>query len=204
MMRLCESLLGKTVVAIDKRKIGKVFDILVGQRHVFPKIVTLVVKVRKGSLRSIPIKEIIRSAKFKEHNNLVHVPWSDVERIEKKKVVLKLNDRQWRKIVEASPRFPRVHKKISLVRDVLDEQIVDAGGHMIDRVDDVKIERIGGSFRIIGMDIGVVGVIERLGFERILNKLGVRITEKIIPWYLVKKVSRKEKKVFLKIPGEIL
>ena len=49
---------------------------------------------------------------------------------------------------------------------MLDMQIVDADGHLVDRVDDIKIEQVGNSWGVIGLEVGIEGVLERLGFAK--------------------------------------
>jgi len=54
------------------------------------------------------------------------------------------------------------------------------------------------------MEFDLEANLERLGFEKIFKKLGIKLPERMIPWYLVKKILRKKRKILLKVPGEIL
>lgn len=193
-MRFCEDILKKTVITSDGEKVGKVSDLLVDSRHVFPRIFALTIKPRKRFLKKLGI----RSKKF-----LIYLPWSQVKEVGKKNLLLKIDQEKFLKKVESNFKLD-FKNKIFLCKDVLDRQIVDADGRLIDRVDDIKIEQIGSSWRVIGLDIGIEGVLERLGFEKIFKKLGIKLPERMIPWYLIKKILRKKRKILLKVPGEIL
>lgn len=203
-MRFCQHILGKTIITSDGKKIGKVYDLITSRCYVFPKVSVAVIKPRRSSRSNVRIREIIRSAKDRKRKSLVYLPWSTVNQIEKKNIFLKIDEAQWEKLCNRVQQEPRMRRKLSLAQDVLNEQVVDADGHFIDRVDDVKIEKIGSSWRVIGLDIGIEGAMERLGFEKVLNKLGIKLPEKLVPWYLIERFTKKDKKLFLKIPAEIL
>jgi magnesium transporter len=53
-----------------------------------------------------------------------------------------------------------------MVRDVLDKQIVDANGAKVVRVNDVKLEGYNGNAVLIAVDVGMRGILRRLGIER--------------------------------------
>jgi len=203
-MRFCQHILGKTIITSDGKKIGKVYDLITSRCYVFPKVSVAAIKPRRSSRSNVRIREIIRSAKDRKRKSLVYLPWSTVNQIEKKNIFLKIDEAQWEKLCNRVQQEPRMRRKLSLAQDVLNEQVVDADGHFIDRVDDVKIEKIGSSWRVIGLDIGIEGAMERLGFEKVLNKLGIKLPEKLVPWYLIERITKKDKKLFLKIPAEIL
>lgn len=194
-MRLCENILKKTVVSSDGEKIGKAQDLIVDSRHVFPRVIAVTVKPRKKFLKMLGV----RSKKF-----FVYIPWSQVKEVGRKNILLKVDQEKVLRMASANSFRLDFKNKVFLCRDVLDRQIVDADGRFVDRVDDVKIEQVGNSWRVIGLDIGIEGVLERLGFEKIFKKLGIKLPEKMIPWYLVKKILRKKRKILLKVPGEIL
>jgi sporulation protein YlmC with PRC-barrel domain len=202
-MRLCEHILGKNIVTSDGKKIGKIYDIIASRYYVFPRVSIAVINPKRTIRGNVKIRQIIRSVKDRKHKSFMYLPWSTVDRIEKK-IFLKIDEMQWKKLCSRLQREPKMKRKLSLAKDVLNEQIVDADNHFIDRVDDVKIEKIGSSWRVIGLDIGIEGAMERLGFERVLNKLGIKLPEKLVPWYLIERVTKKDKKLFLKIPAEIL
>ncbi|WP_309493431.1 PRC-barrel domain-containing protein [Candidatus Hecatella orcuttiae] len=201
-MRLCENFLGKTVVTAEGEKLGKLYDIIVDPKHVFPKIDFIVVRARRRNSERISLRKIIRSVKL-GRKSFLYIPWKYVDEVERKRILLRVNAERLEEMWDEFSEFKNAKKKYSLVKDVLDEQVVDSDGRFIDRVDDVKIEQVGRTLRVIGLDIGIEGVLERLGFERILKNIGIKLPEKMIPWYLVK-LSKRARRIQLKVPGEIL
>ena len=61
----------------------------------------------------------------------------------------------------------------SLVRDVLDKQIVDVHDYRVVRVNDIRLERLkDGRIALLGVDAGVKGLLRRLGIEGAIDSLG--------------------------------
>ncbi len=61
----------------------------------------------------------------------------------------------------------------SLVRDVLDKQIVDVHDYRVVRVNDIRLEKLpGGRLALIGVDPGVRGLLRRLGMEGLVHGIG--------------------------------
>ncbi|MEI7668437.1 MAG: hypothetical protein WCI62_05545, partial [Erysipelotrichaceae bacterium] len=56
---------------------------------------------------------------------------------------------------------------IFLAKDVLDRQIIDINGRKVERVNDIRIGLINQNWSIIAADIGLRGLLRRLGFEYI-------------------------------------
>jgi hypothetical protein len=62
--------------------------------------------------------------------------------------------------------------ELLLVRDVLDTQIVDVDRHRVARVADVLLERdAAGALTVAGVEIGLSGVLRRLGLRRLASRL---------------------------------
>jgi magnesium transporter len=61
----------------------------------------------------------------------------------------------------------------SLVRDVLDKQIVDVHDYRVVRVNDIRLAEIPGTaeLALLGVDIGLGGLIRRMGIEGAINGL---------------------------------
>jgi len=76
--------------------------------------------------------------------------------------------------------------ELHLARQVLDRQIVDTEGRRVVRANDVQITRMGDRFRLTGIDVGLMGLIRRLGIERpvraLLLTLKRPLPETILPW----------------------
>ena len=78
---------------------------------------------------------------------------------------------------------------LRLGRDVLDKQIVDTHGAKVVRVNDLQLSEVDGQLRLVGADVGLRGLLRRVGGERIAERLagvvGRRLPRGIIPWHLV-------------------
>ena len=69
---------------------------------------------------------------------------------------------------------PPDESALFLINDLLDKQIVDVDGRKVVRINDVEIARTGGHLRVVAADVGVGGLLRRLG----LKGFGKRFT----PW----------------------
>ncbi|MCI1944538.1 magnesium transporter MgtE N-terminal domain-containing protein [Clostridium luticellarii] len=58
-----------------------------------------------------------------------------------------------------------------LSKHLLDKQIVDINGKKLVRVNDLRIAKIAGEYRVVAVDTGVLALSRRLGVEHIVNKL---------------------------------
>ncbi len=56
---------------------------------------------------------------------------------------------------------------IRLVEDVLDQQILDMDGARVVRVNDIELVRVNGNVVVSNVDIGLLGILRRLGMEKI-------------------------------------
>lgn len=60
--------------------------------------------------------------------------------------------------------LPLEHDELLLGRDVLDTQVVDLRGRRLSRVSDVLLRRgVDGGLEVVGVDLGVAGLLHRLG-----------------------------------------
>jgi len=93
---------------------------------------------------------------------------------------------------------------LRLARDLLDKQIVDTHGAKVVRVNDLQLEEAGGQLRLVGADVGLRGLLRRVGAERVAERaagvLGRRLPRGIIPWHLVEPLAAPEANVRLTVP----
>ena len=62
------------------------------------------------------------------------------------------------------PRRPPLEPdEVLLARDVMDTQVVDLRGHHLSRVSDVLLEQDGGNLEVVAVDLGIAGLLRRLG-----------------------------------------
>ena len=150
-------IVGRTAVVDDgtgRRTIGKVSDFLVGAPgDTFPRIDALVVKTGYGP-RFAPISTV-----------------RDVN--DKGMVVLSVAPDEL-----ATPPETTFY----LIDDLFDKQIVDVDGRKLVRINDIEVARTGDSLRVVAADIGVSGLLRRIGANRIAPKLFDRIPRTLIAW----------------------
>lgn len=71
---------------------------------------------------------------------------------------------------------------MKLIESVLDKQIVDNTDKKIKRVNDIEISTADMEYRLIGVGIGLKGALKRLGVDRIISGIGVKIPEEYLAW----------------------
>jgi hypothetical protein len=122
---------------VNDLQIGKVADFLVNKPDdVFPKIDGLIIKTAMG-LRFAPI-ETVTAVDSRDGVCLTQAP--------------------------KEPAPPDADS-LFLVADLLDKQIVDVNGRKVVRINDLEIARAGETLRVVAADVGVGGLLRRLGFK---------------------------------------
>src|SRR5579872_491671 len=138
---------------VNDLPIGRVSDFLVNKpEDTFPQIDGLVIKTAQGP-RFAPMDTI-----------------ADV-------------DDNGAVALTSTPKVPAPpgEDSLYLVNDLLDKQIVDVDGRKVVRINDIELANTGGKLRVVAADIGVSGLLRRLG----LKHFGKRFT----PW-IYKNVPR--------------
>jgi magnesium transporter len=131
---------------VNDLPIGKVSDFLVNKPDdTFPEVDGLVIKTSQGA-RFAPM-ETIAEVDARGTVALTMAP------------------------KEAAPRD---EDALYLVSDLLDKQIVDVDGRKVVRINDIELANTGGKLRVVAADVGVSGLLRRLG----LKSFGKRFT----PW----------------------
>jgi CBS domain-containing protein/sporulation protein YlmC with PRC-barrel domain len=174
-------LLEKTVVDRFGKRLGRVNDILVEPGDEFPPVVALEVRTKRGALRRIP--------------------WSLIQVMVRQYLTLSVQTS------EADEGF-LPENVLHLRRDLLDKQIVDLNGLKVRRINDLKLAEVNGVLRLMAVEVGLRGLLRRLGLRRVihtLDKLLPRLLEDFfISWREVEPVSRAPHQVKLAVPYERL
>lgn len=80
-----------------------------------------------------------------------------------------------------------------LARDFLDKQIVDINGKKVERVNDVRVGIIKGHWNVVAVDIGLRGLLRRLGVEylaiRVASLLKMEFRNTLVYWGNVQPLS---------------
>ncbi len=106
--------------------------------------------------------------------------------------------------LEALQDAPLPAEALRLSRDLLDKQVVDTHGAKIVRVNDLQLSDIDGQLRLVGADVGLRGLLRRVGAEplaeRIVKIAGRKLPRGIIPWHLVEPLDAPEANVRVTVP----
>lgn len=123
--------------SVNEIPIGKVADFLVSKPDdVFPRIDGLVIKTSQGP-RFAPTETI-----------------ANVD--ERGAIALTVTPKE---------PAPPDEDALYLIADLLDKQIVDVDGRKVVRINDLEIARAGQSLRVVAADVGVGGLLRRLGLK---------------------------------------
>jgi magnesium transporter len=161
-------LVGDPVVDRVQENIGRVKDIIITLGDVFPKVTGLLVTLsgEKKEEKVILINEI------------------------------DLVGRQFISTRGTADRVPLTTLRdgeLLLMRDVVDQQVVDLDGARVIRVNDLKLAKVDQDVRLIAADIGLKGMLRRLGllgiggwFYRLFRRT---VPEKLIGWDHIQSIS---------------
>jgi magnesium transporter len=150
-------ILGAEVIDVQQHRTGAVRDLTVRVQEPYPVVTGLVVS-RRGEL-VIPWSEV-RTFAAATHEVALRSTRADIERH------------------RADPN------DIWLARDVMDKQVVDTDGRRVVRVNDLQLVEGGGSLLLVGADIGIRGILRRLGLEK-MAKSAARLLGRDLPMVLV-------------------
>jgi CBS domain-containing protein/sporulation protein YlmC with PRC-barrel domain len=153
--------LKKMVINEHGRKIGTLGDIVMVPGEGFPQVSHLIVRQRKRT---------------------VSIPWSSISLFNRFVISVKGSTTDFDSYLEMEP-------EILVKRDILDKQIVDVDGAKVVRVNDIKLGKYKEYLCILSVDIGLSGLLRRLGYERFGKKvaafLGKEIPRQEISWEYV-------------------
>ena len=145
-MEYLTQLIGKTVDDTLGERFGKLAEVVVTPGEPLPLIAAYQVKTEDGAL---------------------FVPWDGLT-LDKDAREFRLS----RPVTEIQP-YQINAQDFSLVRDVLDKQIVDVHDYRVVRVNDIRLEKLpnGRTEQLMGVDPGVRGLLRRLGLDHLLGSL---------------------------------
>ncbi len=179
-MLFLSQLIGKPVLDRRGEPFGKVRDLIVALGERYPPVTGLVVRVTGG-------REIF-------------LPWSDVQDVDTAGARLHTSS-----IDIAS--FRQRPNEIRLWLDLQDKQIVDVEGRKIVRVNDIQLAPVRGRLRLVAVDVGLAGILRRLGLsgpgERLARALHLPI-ENYIEWEDVDPVESSVSSLKLRVPHQAL
>ncbi len=159
----------------QRSRIGKVEDIAVAGSESFPPVVGLYVRGTDAIIRYAPFPSILG---ITEHE--VTLSSSPIE----------------------GTAAPVAIDELLLQKEVFDKQIVDVDGRKVVRVNDVKLAPAGEHLRVIAADVGLPGLLRRIGLRAVGERLLGRMPQlgggpSLISWDAVQPLH-------LEGPGEAL
>lgn len=146
------------------RRIGSVHDIGFSAQELYPKATVLVVS--SGTLRK----------------SYSAIAWEQLQEI-RESTRLRCEE----KSLDWSPQPPSL--EFSLRRDILDKQVVDTNDRKVIRVNDVHLLAIDHEIRIAHVDVGLRGLLRRLGWLKFFGALYRK--EKLISWKYIQPLTVK-------------
>lgn len=156
-MLFLTEILGAEVIDVRQRRTGAVRDLTVRVQEPYPVVTGLVVSRRRQLI----------------------IPWSEVRTFAAATRELAL--RSTREDIERHQADPT---DIWLARDVMDKQVVDTDGRRVVRVNDLQLVESAGGMLLVGADIGIRGILRRLGLEGFAKSLA-RLLGRDLPMVLV-------------------
>ena len=86
--------------------------------------------------------------------------------------------------IDRVPLTTQREGEVLLMRDVMDQQVVDLDGARVIRVNDLKLAKVDQDVRLIAVDIGLKGMLRRLGLLGVSNWF-YRLFRQTIPEKLI-------------------
>ena len=133
-------------------------------------------------------KPVISALEVKIGSRVVYVSadFLEIYKDNKEHYMVKLNTDNLR-------MMPLPENGFFLARNFLDKQIVDVDGQKVERVNDVRVGLIGGKWTMLAVDIGMRGLLRRLGIEYPIIKFwdmsGRKLRNKLVFWDNVQPLS---------------
>lgn len=170
----------KPVLDPRGEEIGRVHDLVIVKGEPLPKVSALLLSRKK---------------------KLYCLPWSDIGIFNKKIISSNV-------FSDSLKPYEKSEEDLLVVRDLLDKQIVDVNGAKVVRVNDIKLEGIEAEAVLIAVDVGVRGLMRRLGFERggedLLKLFRKKIPYNLISWHYLQPIGPKLTRVSLTVPRQML
>jgi CBS domain-containing protein/sporulation protein YlmC with PRC-barrel domain len=160
--------------------IGRVKDVMVVKGDPLPKISAVVVQ-RKGQLYLIK--------------------WTSINIFNKRIISSFL-------YADALEQYSHGEDDLLAVRDILDKQIVDANGAKVVRVNDIRLEGYNGTAVLIAVDVGMRGILRRLGAEqsseKVMKFMKAQLPYNLISWNYMQPLRPELKSIALTVPRQML
>lgn len=173
-------ILKKPILDPRGEEVGRLRDIIIAKSEYLPKVTEIIVERRK---------------------NMYHIPWGDLDLFNKRIISARVYG-------EDIVLYDMKGEDLLAVRDILDKQIVDVNGVKVVRVNDIKLEGYESEAVLIAVDVGIRGILRRLGIERkgedILSMIKVSLPYNLISWDYIQPLQPKLSAISLTVPRQML
>ena len=170
--------IGRPVRDRQGEPIGKVADLIVAIGDRYPPVTGLVVSTDRRK---------------------IFMPWSDVAAFDRTGARLATER------IDIG-RFSQRPNELLLHQDLQDKQIVDIDGRRVVRVNDLRLDEVDASLRLVAVDVGAAGLLRRLGIEgpyrTIARNLHLPLPEHYIDWEDVDPVETSIASIRLRVPHQ--
>ncbi|MBI5640660.1 MAG: CBS domain-containing protein [Nitrospirae bacterium] len=170
----------KTVLDPRGEELGKVKDFVIVKGDPLPRVSALIIERKK---------------------RFFYLSWSDLN-IFNKKII---SSKAYRDSLQP---YEFREDDLLIVRDILDKQIVDANGAKVVRVNDIKLEGYNEDAVLIAVDVGMRGILRRLGIERgsdeFLSVFKTTLPFTLISWNYIQPLRPKLNAITLTVPRQML
>jgi CBS domain-containing protein len=173
-------ILKKPVLDPKGEDLGRVRDLVVVKGEPFPRVSALLVEKKK---------------------NIFHLPWTNLSIFNKR--------------IISSTVFPQdlrtyefTEDDLLIMRDIFDKQIVDVNGAKVVRVNDIKLEGFDSEAILVAIDVGMRGIMRRLGMERggedLLKIFRRDLPYNLISWNYLQPLEPKLSTISLTVPRQMV
>lgn len=170
----------KSVLDPKGEELGRVRDLVVVRGDPLPKVEALIIERKK---------------------KLFLLPWGDLNIFNKKIIASKI-------YADGLRPYELTEEDLLIVRDIFDKQILDANGAKVVRVNDIKLEGYQDDAVLIGVDVGMRGILRRLGIERgsdeFLGLFNTTLPQTLISWNYIQPLRPKLGAIGLTVPRQML
>ena len=176
-MAYLSEILGRPVIDLDGRAVGKLRDVIVRPWAEFPH-------------------PLIEAIAVELKNGVHYLPFAAVAALFSPAIPLKYR-------YDEVPTFELMADDVLLSRDVLDKQIIDTEGARVVRVNDVELVRVNGTIYVSNVDVSWLGIVRRMGLAGLANSLSGHLKQKGISWEDVE-IMHRDQSMQLRVPAEKL
>ena len=170
----------KPVLDPKGEEIGRVKDLVIIKGETLPKVSALIIERKK---------------------QLFHLPWNHLNIFNKKIISSRFYG-------DTLQPYELKEEDLLIVRDILDKQIVDANGAKVVRVNDIKLEGLKTFAVLTAIDVGIRGIMRRMGVERggedFFKLFKKKLPYALISWNYLQPLEPKLTKISLTVPRQML